>query len=109
MAQNVIGVVITSSPGPISRPASARCKPAVAEFTATACGAPTYSLNSRSKRAARGPVVSQPDLNVSSYFGDLFFTDRWAMKGNETCHSFPTPAPNVLLMRSGSKLSGKKL
>ena len=64
--QNVIGVVITSLPGPIPRAASARCNAAVAEFTATACGASTYSLKSRSKRAARGPVVSHPDRMVST-------------------------------------------
>ena len=39
--QKVMGVVMTSSPGPIPRPARARCKPAVAEFTARAEAEPT--------------------------------------------------------------------
>src|SRR5215467_3665146 len=63
--QNVRGVVITSSPGPMPNAAKARWRPEVAEFTANACGARTYSPNSRSKRAVFGPVVSQPDFNVS--------------------------------------------
>jgi len=49
-------------------------------------GALTYSLNSRSKRAARGCQPTGPQC--FSYFGDLFFTDRWAMKGNETFTHF---------------------
>src|SRR4030095_11209484 len=63
--QNVKGVVITSSPGPMPRAASARWRPEVAEFTANAYGARTYSANSRSNLAVFGPVVSQPDFNVS--------------------------------------------
>src|SRR5215813_7082459 len=63
--QNVRGVVITSSPGPMPSAAKARCRPEVAEFTANAYGARTYSPNSRSKRAVFGPVVNQPDFNVS--------------------------------------------
>jgi hypothetical protein len=66
VAQNVIGVVMTSSPGPMPSAASATCNPAVAELTATACGPPVYSWKSRSKRAVRGPVVSHPDLSVST-------------------------------------------
>ena len=38
-AANVIGVVITSSPGPIPRVASAVCSPAVQELSASAPGA----------------------------------------------------------------------
>ncbi len=36
VAQNVSGVVMTSSPGPIPSAAKARCSPAVQEFTASA-------------------------------------------------------------------------
>src|SRR5262245_21435837 len=63
--QNVRGVVITSSPGPMPSATSARWRPEVAEFTANAYGARTYSPNSRSNLAVFGPVVSQPDCNVS--------------------------------------------
>ena len=56
----VIGVVITSSPGPTPSAISAQCSPAVAEFTESACGAPKYSANSRSKRSVFGPIASQP-------------------------------------------------
>src|SRR5712691_8487505 len=45
---------------------SARCIAAVAELTARACGAPTRSANSRSKRFVLGPVVNQPERRVST-------------------------------------------
>ena len=66
VAQNVMGLVITSWPAPIFRLARAMWRAAVAELTAMAWGASTYSLNSRSKSATRGPVVSHPDLRVST-------------------------------------------
>ncbi len=40
VAQNVIALVITSSPGPISVASMERCKAAVHEFNATVCVAP---------------------------------------------------------------------
>ena len=40
VAENVIGLVITSSPGPTPAASSARCSAAVHELTASACGAP---------------------------------------------------------------------
>ena len=39
--QNVRGVVITSSPLPIPKPARATCRPAVQEFNARACAEST--------------------------------------------------------------------
>src|SRR5215211_588019 len=66
VAQNVSGVVITSSPGPMPSAAKARCNPAVAELTASAWGDCTYALNSVSNCAVFGPVVNQPDRNVAT-------------------------------------------
>src|SRR5215510_9391386 len=56
---------MTSSPAPIPNATNAKCNPDVAEFTANAYGARTYSPNSRSNLAVLGPVVSQPELSVS--------------------------------------------
>ena len=40
VAQNVSGVVITSSPGPRPATTQAKCSPAVQEFTAVTCSTP---------------------------------------------------------------------
>ena len=65
VAQKVNGVVITSSPGPTrSAAASARWRPAVAEFTASAWPARTYSRKARSNCAVAGPVVNHPDFRT---------------------------------------------
>ena len=66
VAGQVIGVVITSSPGPTPSATSARCIAAVPDATASACFAPTYSAKRRSSSAARGPVVSQPERIASA-------------------------------------------
>src|SRR5581483_6588355 len=66
VAGHVIGVVITSSPGPIPIATSARCIAAVPDETAIACVAPAYSANRSSSSAARGPVVSQPERIASA-------------------------------------------
>src|SRR5262245_18016356 len=87
--QNVRGVVITSSRGPMPNAAKARWRPEVAEFTANACGARTYSPNSRSKRAVFGPVVSQPDFNVSITSSISSFPIAGRLKGiNESMCTF---------------------
>src|SRR4051794_37019120 len=65
VAGQVSGVVITSSPGPIPSPTSARCIAAVPDETASACFAPTYAAKRRSSSSARGPVVSQPERIAS--------------------------------------------
>ena len=53
---------ITSSPGPMPIASSARCSPAVAELTATACTPPPrYAANSLSNALVSGPVVTQPE------------------------------------------------
>src|SRR5580765_412157 len=66
VAGQVIGDVITSSPGPIPRATSARCSAAVPEARASTCSASRYSARRRSSSAARGPVVSQPERSVSA-------------------------------------------
>src|SRR5438105_14382126 len=66
VAGHVIGLVITSSPGPTPSATSERCNAAVPEATARACVAPTYSAKRRSSSAVRGPLVSQPDRSVSA-------------------------------------------
>ena len=65
-AQNVSGVVMTSSPAPMPAASSDRCSAAVHELTAIAFWAPTQAPNSRSNFCTRGPVVSQPDASVAS-------------------------------------------
>src|SRR5947207_10667298 len=66
VAGHVIGVVITSSPGPTPTASSARWSAAVPDATARTCSAWTYSAKRRSSSAARGPVVSQPERRVSA-------------------------------------------
>src|SRR5216117_2881027 len=65
-AVNVSGVVITSSPGPTPSVASAVCRPAVQELSASALGAPRCSAKSASKRFVLGPVVIQSERSVST-------------------------------------------
>src|SRR5690606_20220967 len=66
VAQNVSGVVMTSSPAPMPAASSDRCSAAVHEFSAIACGAPIHAANAASNAATRGPVVSQPDSSVAT-------------------------------------------
>src|SRR5438552_2623565 len=66
VAGHVIGLVITSSPGPTPRARSERWSAAVPEDTASTCRAPRYSRNRSSSSAVRGPVVSQPERRVSA-------------------------------------------
>ena len=63
---NVIGVVITSSPGPMFCVSKEMCRAAVQEFTAMACLAPRYSANSFSNLSVRGPLAIQPERSVST-------------------------------------------
>ena len=66
VAGQVIGDVITSSPGPTPSASSARCIAAVPELTASTCSASRYAAQRSSSSAARGPVVSQPERSVSA-------------------------------------------
>ena len=66
VAGQVIGVVITSSPGPMPRATSARCSAAVPDASASTCSASRYSAARRSSSAAAGPVVSQPERSVAA-------------------------------------------
>ena len=63
--QKVIGVVMTSSPGPTPSAASPTNMASVAELTASAAGAPMNAANSCSNRLTFGPVVIQSDRKVS--------------------------------------------
>src|SRR5689334_9711769 len=65
-AQKVIGVVMTSSPGPIFSAASATCSPPVQELRARAFCAPMNSAKTCSKRWVFGPVVIQLERRVST-------------------------------------------
>ena len=65
-AAKVMGVVMTSSPGPIPSVTSAVWRPAVQELSASAPGAPRYAANWPSNRWVRGPVVIQPERSAST-------------------------------------------
>src|SRR6266568_4767710 len=65
-AAKVIGVVMTSSPGPMPRVTRAVCSAAVQELSASAPGAATYAANSVSNRRVLGPVVIQSERSVST-------------------------------------------
>src|SRR4051812_23979849 len=65
VAGQVIGVVITSSPGPTPSATSERCSAAVPDASASTCSASRNSFIRSSSRAALGPVVSQPERSVS--------------------------------------------
>src|SRR5436189_1840228 len=65
VAGHVIGVVITSSPGPTPSAASERCSAAVPEASASTCSASRNSFIRSSSFAALGPLVSQPERSVS--------------------------------------------
>src|SRR5205085_5931978 len=66
VAGQVIGLVITSSPGPTPSASSARWSAAVPDESATTCRAPRYAAKRSSSSAVRGPVVSQPERSVSA-------------------------------------------
>src|SRR5580658_45553 len=66
VAQNVMGVVIASSPGASPAANAAPCNAAVPELKLTACRAPTQAANRSSNSAIFGPVVSQSDLRTST-------------------------------------------
>jgi len=66
VAAKVIGVVMTSSPGPIPQTSIATWSAAVHDERATASPAPLYAAKACSKRATRGPVPIQPERSVST-------------------------------------------
>ena len=65
VAMNVIGVVMTSSPGPISDAFSERNNALVQLDIATACSTPSWAANAVSNAAVRGPVVRNTPRSVS--------------------------------------------
>src|SRR3989441_2255330 len=65
-ATNVMGVVMTSSPGPMPAVTSAVWRAAVQELSARAPGAPRAAANSVSNRLVFGPVVIQFERSVST-------------------------------------------
>src|SRR5690606_39650886 len=86
--QNVMGVVMTSSPGPISSANRARCNPAVQELSASAAGAPRYCVNSLSKRLVFGPVVIQAERSVSATAAISFSEMAGGEKGRKVGRLF---------------------
>ena len=66
VAQNVMGVVMTSSPRPTPETTMDRWSAAVHELRAMACAAPMYSRNISSNRATRGPVPIHPERSVAT-------------------------------------------
>src|SRR3954463_11458668 len=65
VAGQVIGVVITSSPGPTPSATSDRWSAAVPEASASTCSASRKSFIRSSNKAALGPLVSQPERSVA--------------------------------------------
>src|SRR5262245_26550578 len=65
VAGHVIGVVITSSPGPTPKATSDRWSAAVPEASASTCSASRNFFMRCSSSAAFGPLVSQPERRVS--------------------------------------------
>src|SRR4051794_13782311 len=65
VAGHVIGVVTTSSPGPTPSATSDRWRAAVPDASARTCSASRNSFMRCSRRAALGPLVSQPERRVS--------------------------------------------
>jgi len=68
VAQNVSGVVITSSPGPTPAASRLRCNAAVQELTAATCETlrALKDANCASNAATLGPLPSQPDCIVAT-------------------------------------------
>src|SRR5262245_57668718 len=82
VAMNVMGTVITSSPGPTPAAKSARCRADVPELTATQCLAPTYWAKAASNSATRGPRMKAADSAACSSAGNTsaFNPANWAFK-----------------------------
>src|SRR3954465_13216231 len=80
-ATNVNGGTITSSPGPTPAARYARWSAAVQLETATAWRPPTYSANTSSNSAVRGPMVSQPERRVSATAWRSSSSTRRSKKG----------------------------
>src|SRR5262245_11879434 len=82
VAMNVMGTVITSSPGPTPAASSARCRADVPELTATQCWAPTYSAKAASNSATLGPRMNAADSAACSRAGrtSSFSPANWAFR-----------------------------
>src|SRR5215213_3779158 len=80
-AMNVIGVVITSSPGPTPSPINARCSAPVQLVTPIACRTFRYSANCFSKRSTQAPVVSIGFANTSATASSSGFPRSCMKKG----------------------------
>src|SRR5271165_602306 len=66
VAQNVIGEVMASSPGPRPAANAAPCSAAVPELKLTAYRASTHAANRSSNSPIFGPVVNQSDFRTST-------------------------------------------
>ena len=94
-AANVIGVVITSSPGPIPAAWHAACSAAVSFEMATAYFAPTYSATARSNSATFGPVVRKSDFSTfttSSISSSSIVCLPYGIITVPPCCTFPVPS-----------------
>ena len=76
VAGQVIGLVITSSPGPTPSARSARWSAAVPEVTASTCSASRYAAQRSSSSAARGPGRQPARAQRLGDGGDLLLADR---------------------------------
>ena len=83
VAEKVIGVVITSSPGPMPAAIRARCMPAVQELRPTACFAPMASRELRLEALRLRAVGHPAGAQRVDDLGDLFFADFWLGDRNE--------------------------
>src|SRR5258708_13433090 len=90
-AVNVIGVVMTSSPGPIPSVLSAVCRAAVQELSANAPGARRKAANSFSNRFVFGPVEIHCERSVS--------TTSWISSSRSEEHTSELQSPDHLVCR----------
>src|SRR4051812_36100866 len=71
----------TSSPGPQSTAASARCSAAVPLATAKACSTPQNAAKDRSSSATRGPMLHHPERTTSSTAASSSSSTRTSASG----------------------------
>src|SRR3712207_3304595 len=79
---NVIGTVITSSPGFTPAQIRARCRADVPEFRPTQCLTPTYFANAFSNSATLGPSTYAVLSATSASSGRIWSRSRryWALR-----------------------------
>ena len=95
VAVNVMGEVITSSPGRTPTASSARCSAAVQDVTARACRQPRKPANASSNASARGPVVSQPDRRHSTTAAISSSPSMGTAKGRNSFRTWGSARPGA--------------